>query len=151
MAMAGGLDVVAPAALPTCISPRRRATKPMTITTPAMAATAIFQLRMVLSSLFILFRCFGVGLERLERRCGLAAGAALPPLLDDRVEDRDEGEGEYGGGKHAAEHGRADGLTAGGAGPGREHQRHDAEDEGEGRHQDRPQAQASGLHRGLHD
>src|ERR1700686_4167372 len=107
MAMAAGLGVAAPAALPTCISPRRRATKPMTITATATAATAIFQLRMVLSSLFILFRCFGVGLDRLERRCGLAAGAgppagaALPPLLDDRVEDRDEGEGEYGGGKHA--------------------------------------------------
>src|SRR5580704_3618039 len=151
MAMAAGLGVAAPAVLPTCISPRRRATKPTTVTATAMAATANFQLRMVLSSLMILFRCFGVGFERLVRRSGLAAGAALPPLLDDRVENRDEGEREYGGGQHAAEYGGTDGLAAGGAGPGREHQRHHAQDEREGRHQDRPQAQASGLHRGLHD
>jgi hypothetical protein len=33
-------------------------------------------------------------------------------MLDERIEDRDEGEGEYGGGEHATEHGRADGLAA---------------------------------------
>src|SRR5207302_6087604 len=151
MAMVAGLGVAAPAVLPVSSSPRRITTKAMTITATAVAAKAIFQLRIMLSSILNLFRRLGVGFQGLVRHCGFMAGAALPPLLDDRIEDRDEGESEDGGGKHATEHGGADGLAARGAGPGCKHQRHDAEDEGEGGHEDGPQAQAAGLHRRFDD
>src|SRR5580704_17072089 len=95
MAMVAGLGVAAPAVPPISASPRRRTTKPMATAATVVAARAIFQLRMMLSSILsCLFRRLGLGFQRLVRRCGFAAGATLPPLLDDRVEDRDQGEGE---------------------------------------------------------
>src|ERR1700674_3113753 len=119
MAIVAGLGAAAPAVTPISASPRRRTRKAMTITTTAIVAKATFQLRMMLNS--NLFRRLGVAFQGLVRRRGFAGGAALPQVLDERIEDRDEGEGEYGGGEHTAEHGRADGLAARGAGPGREH------------------------------
>src|SRR6202035_2188215 len=149
MAIVAGLGIAAPAVPPISASPRRRTRKAMTITATAIVTNATFQLRMMLNS--NLFRRLGVAFQGLVRRRGFAAGAtSLPQMLDERIEDRDEGEGEYGGGEHATEHGRADGLAARGAGPGREHLRHDAEGERERRHEDGAQPQGGGRPRGPH-
>src|SRR3984893_4210747 len=111
MAIVAGWGVAAPAVPPISASPRRRTRKAMTITATVIAANATFQLRMMLNS--ILFRRHGVDVQGLVRRRGFAAVATRrPQMLDERIEDRDEGEGEYGGGEHATEHGRADGLAA---------------------------------------
>ena len=77
--------------------------------------------------------------------------SALPQAFDDGVEHRHEEQRQDRRGEHAAEHGGADRLPARRACAGRDHQRHDAEDEGEGRHQDRPQPQPRGFHRGVDD
>src|SRR3977135_1017810 len=120
MAIVAGLGVAAPAVPPISASPRRSTRTAMTITATAIAAKVIFHLRMMRNS--NLFRRHGVAFQGLVRRRGFAAGAtSLPQMLDERIEDRDEGEGEYGGGEHSTEHGCADGLAARGAGPGREH------------------------------
>src|SRR5258708_26168501 len=101
MATVAGFGVAAPAVLPISAWSRRRTTKPMTITATAVAAKAIFKLRMMLLR-SILFCRLGVGFQGLVRHTGLAR-AALPQLLDDRIKDRHEGESEAGFGKHATE------------------------------------------------
>src|SRR5260221_12631575 len=104
MAIDAGLGVAAPAVPPINESPRRRTTKAMTtITTTVVMAKAIFQLRMMLTP--ILFRRHGPAFQGIVRRGGFVKEATLPQLLDDCVEHGDEGEGEDGGGGHAAENG----------------------------------------------
>src|ERR1700730_5021237 len=100
MAIVAGWGVAAPAVPPISASPRRRTRKAMTITATAIAANATFQLRMMLNS--NLFRRHGVAFQGLGVRRGVGAGApTLPQMLDEAIEDRDEGKGKYGGGEHA--------------------------------------------------
>ena len=72
---------------------------------------------------------------RRRRRKGPLRGGILTPafadLLRDYIEYRHKGDGQEGGGQHAAEDHGADGLLAGSAGAAGDYQGHHPEDEGE--------------------
>ena len=80
-----------------------------------------------------------------------ALRSRAPNRLHHDVEDRDEEDVQEGGEQHPAGDRRAHRMTALLPGAACKHQRHDAEDERQRRHQDRPQPDARGLDRRVHD